>query len=232
MDKSIINKKLKKSISAILPTHDDADDLNENVDYEELIDDQIEKEQQRLTAAELARIKLREKQAAEQKKYQNEQDQKKIAENIAEIEVIQDSPAAQRFLAGHENDLSPYAGSTRRDIVKLLSSLNINTSLYLTRADTYNLLSCLLTCNEAQLKAVYSNPKVPLAIKIVIKRLQDDAKLGNIDTLERLWDRVFGKNQTAAAIQLPENVAQGILPNTLVSREAYMIIRDTIIGQN
>lgn len=228
MDK---NNKLKMSINAILPDYDDSD-LNQNIDYEEIIDNQIEIDQQRLTAAELARIKLREKQAAEQKKYQNEQDQRKIAENITEIETIQDSPAAQRFLAGHENDLSPYAGSTRRDIVKLLSSLNINTSLYLTRADTYNLLSCLLTCNEAQLKAVYSNPKVPLAIKIVIKRLQDDAKIGNIDTLERLWDRVFGKNQTAAAIQLPENVTQGILPNTLVSREAYMIIRDTIIGQN
>lgn len=226
MDKNI---HLKNSINAILPDHDDSDP-NLEVDYEEAIDQEIEAEQQRITAADLARIKLREKQALEQKKNRSEKEQKQIAQNIAEIEVLQDSPAAQRFLAGGENDLSPYAGTTRRDVVKLLNSLNINTSLYLTRADTYNLLSCLLTCNEEQLKAVYSNPKVPLAIKIVIKRLQDDARVGNIDTLERLWDRVFGKNQTAAAIQLPEGVSNGIIPNTLVSREAYMIIRDTIIG--
>lgn len=223
------NSKLKNSISAILPDYDESDP-NQSVDYEEVIDQTIEEQQERLSAATLARIKLREKQALESKKKKSEQERQQIAENIAEIEVLQDSPAAQRFLAGGESDLSPYAGTTRRDVVKLLSSLNINTSLYLTRADTYNLLSCLLTCNENQLDAVYKNPKVPLAIKIVIKRLKEDAKLGNIDTLERLWDRVFGKNQTAASIQLPEGTQPGLLPNTLVSREAYMIIRDTIIG--
>lgn len=223
------NSHLKNSISAILPDYDESDP-NQHVQYEEVINQELENEQKRLSAADLARIKHKEKQALKSKELKDEKERQQIAQNIAEIEVLQDSPAAQRFLAGGENDLSPYSGSTRRDVVKLLNSLNINTSLYLTRADTYNLLSCLLTCNEDQLRAVYSNPKVPLAIKIVIKRLQEDAKLGNIDTLERLWDRVFGKNQTAAAIQLPEGVTQGLLPNTLVSREAYMIIRDTIIG--
>lgn len=223
------NRHLKNSISAILPDYDESDP-NQHVQYEEVINQELENEQKRLSAADLARIKHKEKQALKSKELKDEKERQQIAQNIAEIEVLQDSPAAQRFLAGGENDLSPYSGSTRRDVVKLLNSLNINTSLYLTRADTYNLLSCLLTCNEDQLRAVYSNPKVPLAIKIVIKRLQEDAKLGNIDTLERLWDRVFGKNQTAAAIQLPDGVTPGLLPNTLVSREAYMIIRDTIIG--
>ena len=223
------NNNLKNSISAILPDYDD-NDPNQSVNYDEMIDEAIEAEQQRLTAADLARIKLKEKKALESKKIKSEQERQQIAENIAEIEVLQDSPAAQRFLAGGENDLSPYAGTTRRDVVKLLSSLNINMSLYLTRADTYNLLSCLLTCNEDQLNAIAANQKVPLAIKIVIKRLKEDARLGNIETLERLWDRVFGKNQTAASIQLPEGTQPGLLPNTLVSREAYMIIRDTIIG--
>lgn len=223
------NRKLVNSISSILPDRDESDP-NQSVDYEKAIDQELEQEKQKRTAADLARIKLKEKQALESKKQKSEQERQQIAQNIAEIEVLQDSPAAQRFLAGGENDLSPYAGTTRRDVVKLLSDLNINTSLYLTRADTYNLLSCLLTCNETQLDAIYANKKVPLAIKIVIKRLKDDARVGNIETLERLWDRVFGKNQTAASIQLPEGVNPGLLPNTLVSREAYMIIRDTIIG--
>lgn len=228
MDK---NKQLIESIGAIIPDHDDTDP-NSEVDYAEVINQEIEADQQRMTAADLARIKLKEKNALQSKKVKSEKERRQIAQNIEEIEVLQDSPAAQRFLAGGESDLSPYAGTTRRDVVKLLSDLNINMSLYLSRADTYNLLSCLLTCNETQLDAIYNNNKVPVAIKIVIKRLKEDAKLGNIDTLERLWDRVFGKNQTAASIQLPDGVQQGLLPNTLVSREAYMIIRDTIIGQN
>lgn len=220
------NEGLKHSISALLPDYEEA----ELEEYNEAINSQIGKEQEKLMASELAKIRLREKNALRKKKEIDEKEREQIATNLAEIEVLQDSPSAQRFLAGGESDLSPYAGATRRDVVKLLGSLNINTSLYLTQADTYNLLSCLLTCNESQLDAIYINPKVPLVIKTVIKRLKEDARVGAIDTIERLWDRIFGKNQTAAKIQLPEGVNQGLLPNTLVSREAYMIIRDTIIG--
>ncbi len=167
------------------------------------------------------------------------EDEKKLAEqNLAEIEVIESSPEAQNFLAGEgHSDLSPYAGTTKRDVVKLLDSLGINLNMYLTRTDTYNLLSCLLTCNENQLDALYANPKVPLAIKIVIKRIKQDSVLGNIETIEKLWDRIFGKADKAK-IELPVQMqsaqiqgVQGIIPNTVVSREAYMIIRDTIIGK-
>ena len=71
--------------------------------------------------------------------------------------------------------------------------------------------------------------KVPVVIKTVIKRLQEDAKLGNIDTVERLWDRVFGKN--AMTLDLPERaqIDTGIIPNTPISREAYIVIRDSLI---
>ena len=61
----------------------------------------------------------------------------------------------------------------------------------------------------------------------------DDAKLGNMDTIEKLWDRIFGK-AGKATLEIPGTqpmVAQGIIPNTIVSREAYTIIRDTIIGK-
>ena len=121
------NKQLKNSISAILPDYDDSDP-NQSVDYEEVIDQEIEAEQQRLSAADLARIKIKEKQALESKKAKSEQERQQIAQNIAEIEVLQDSPAAQSVLAGGESDLPPYAGTTRRDVVKLRSSLNTNMS--------------------------------------------------------------------------------------------------------
>ena len=115
----------------------------------------------------------------------------------------------------------------------MLNSLNINLSLNLSQSDTYNLLGCLLTCNEAQLHALYNNNKVPLAVKTIIKRLLDDSKLGNTKTIEKLWDRIFGK-AGKAVFEMPlqqHTVAQGIIPNTIVSREAYTIIRDTIIGK-
>lgn len=126
-------------------------------------------------------------------------------------------------------DIMAMQGTTKPEVVRLLSGLNINMNLQLTKTDTANLLACLLTANENQLNAIYKNKKVPVAIKTVIKRMLDDAKLGNIDTVERLWDRIFGK--AGMMLNLPEQtqIATGIIPNTPVSREAYIVIRDTLL---
>ena len=180
-------------ISSLLPEHDE---LNENYNSSEDLQNEVqrvsEEKMQKQNAATLAKLKLQEKKNIEKIKMQEadptyglnkhqkeklEKEKQQTLQNIAELEVIEDSPEAQNFLSGEgHSDLSPYAGTTKRDVVKLLDSLSINLNLYLTKADTYNLLSCLLTCNENQLNALYSNPRVPLAIKTVIKRLKEDAK--------------------------------------------------------
>lgn len=126
-------------------------------------------------------------------------------------------------------DIMATQGTTRPEVVKLLNSLNINLDLQLTKTDTANLLACLLTANETQLKALYQNKKVPLAIKTVIKRVMDDAKLGNIETVEKLWDRVFGKAGMMLDLPKQTQIATGIIPNSPVSREAYILIRDTLL---
>lgn len=120
-------------------------------------------------------------------------------------------------------------GTSRPEITKLLTSLNINLSVQLTKQDTANLLACLLTCNEAQLAALYNNKKIPIVIKTVIKRLQEDAKLGNIETVEKLWDRVFGKGQMQLNLPEGQQLQTGIIPNVPISREAYLVIRESLI---
>lgn len=120
-------------------------------------------------------------------------------------------------------------GTSRPEVIRLLDSLNINLSLRLTKTDTANLLACLLTCNETQLTALMDNKKIPLAIKTVIKRIIEDAKYGNIETVERLWDRVFGKGPMQLDLPTSVPTAQGIIPNTPISREAYIVIRDTLL---
>ena len=236
-------------ISSLLPEHDE---LNENYNSSEDLHAEVqrvsEEKIQKQNAATLAKLKLQEKRNIEKIKMQEadptyglnkqqksklEKEKQQAKQNLAELEVIEDSPEAQNFLAGEgHSDLSPYAGTTKRDVVKLLDSLNINLNLYLTQADTYNLLSCLLTCNENQLNALCSNARVPLAIKTVIKRLKEDAKFGNIETIERLWDRIFGKvGKTVLELPQQNQSLPGIIPNTVISREAYTVIRDTIIGK-
>lgn len=147
-----------------------------------------------------------------------------VAKSIQESQAL--SPSQARALVHKTQQMQP---TTRKDVTKLLTSLGINLSVQLSKQDTANLLAVLLTCNEAQLDALYKNKKLPVAIKTVIKRIQDDSKLGNIETIESIWDRIFGKG--AMQLDLPQQtqLATGILPNTPISREAYVIIRDTLM---
>ena len=166
-------------------------------------------------------------------------EQKKKVEAIEAIEAQTAQPLHPAELAKSAPDAKAYSrvvnqalqmqGTTRPEVLKLLASLNINLNIQLSKQDTANLLACLLTCNDAQLAALYNNKKIPIVIKTVIKRLQEDAKLGNVETVEKLWDRVFGKN--AMSLNLPEQaqLETGIIPNTPVSREAYILIRDTLL---
>lgn len=127
--------------------------------------------------------------------------------------------------------------TSRYDVNKLLAQLNVNRDLQLSKRDTADLLASILTCNETQLQALISNPKIPVSIKTIIKRIQLDANLGNIETVEKLWDRLFGKqglqDQTSISTQtLQTSNPDGscaIIPNTPISREAYVILRETIL---
>lgn len=79
------------------------------------------------------------------------------------------------------------------EVARLLTSLNMNLDLSLNGRQTEMLMTTLLTCNENQIKAIMANPKVPMAVKLMAKRLQDDLKAGSTTALEKLWDRIFGK---------------------------------------
>lgn len=128
------------------------------------------------------------------------------------------------------SDAQALRGTTRPEMAKLLSALNINIDLQLTKNDTANLLACLLTCNSTQLNALYSNAKVPIVIKTIIKRLLDESKNGNTDMIEKIWKRVFGDAPLQASMPEQTSIKQdGILPNQPISREAYIVIRDTLI---
>lgn len=232
-------KKTEKDILDLLPDRGNSINHCMSPMRDEKIKETVQKEQEKLTARELAKAKFKEKKQLEtlERKIKDpesflpEDKREKLQEkrmNIEAIEAVESQPVP----VVPENIL-PLVGTTKPQVAKLLQSLNINTSVYLSKSDTYNLLSCLLTCNEQQLNAVYNNKKVPVAVKTVIKRLLEDAKLGNIETVEKLWDRIFGKaGQVTLELPQASQTANGIIPNTVVSREAYMIIRDTIIGKD
>lgn len=231
--------KLKDEITDLLPNRGNTMNYQLSSERESHIDELITAEHNKLTAREIAKAKLRERRQLEklEERAKNPEStltpkqQQRLKEKRDNVELLDAIDTTAHIINVPEQAL-PLLGTTKTEVAKLLTSLNINLNLNLTKNDTYNLLSCLLTCNEAQLNAIYSNKKVPIAVKTVIKRLLDDAKIGNIDTVEKLWDRVFGKNNQMT-LEMPQakQTMPGILPNTVVSREAYTIIRETILGK-
>lgn len=119
---------------------------------------------------------------------------------------------------------------------RLLDSLNVDLDMGLSKNDTDSLLAALLTATESQLETLYNNPSVPVVIKTLVRRLLMDSSRGDTATIERLWDRLFGKPANALAIATPAQqqaapaADQSIIPSTPVSREAFLILRETLMG--
>lgn len=119
---------------------------------------------------------------------------------------------------------------------RLLDSMSIDLDMGLSKNDTDSLLAALLTATESQLETLSNNPSVPVVIKTLIRRLLADSSRGDTATIERLWDRLFGKPANALAIATPAQqqaapaADQSIIPSTPVSREAFLILRETLMG--
>ena len=245
--------RIAENINDLLPDSSDLLGSDGMEARQSLVEQKAADIHQRKSARELAkaRFAIRAEQEAEVARHavQKHQEQKEQAKEAAIQQLEDENPyvtAEEAIEIGNEEaaklnmplismasdvakSIMASQGTTRPEVVRLLTQLNVNLNLQLTKTDTANLLACLLTANENQLNAIYKNKKVPVAVKTVIKRLLDDAKLGNIETVEKLWDRIFGK--AGMMLNLPEQTQQmtGIIPNTPVSREAYIVIRDTLL---
>lgn len=160
--------------------------------------------------------------------YIKEQNTKKL-ETLANLnEQLKKEREQEVAVPGMINTGRP---TSQAAVQKILAQLNINLDVQLTRSDTKNLLATLLTCNESQLIALLDNSKTPVVIKTVIKRLLDDAKVGSMENINSLWDRIFGKGGLAVdSVSATSGALPGVIPGQPVSREAYVIIRETIFG--
>lgn len=223
-------QKLASDIMDLLPETQAGPNFGLTGTVQDLAQKSAEDEARKQTASDLAKLK-RQEQKKLAKEIQKGEDTAFREERIEAIEALEEVNVDIRDLTKKKmppaqvRQVAALQGTTRDDVLKLLSSLNINLNLQLSKSDTANLLACLLTCNESQLDALYRNRKVPVVIKIVIKRLKEDMQYGYMDAVERLWDRIFGKSNMSLDIPA-ETTVNGIIPNTPVSREAYLVIRE------
>lgn len=120
-------------------------------------------------------------------------------------------------------------------IQNLLKRMNIDETVKLTKTDLSDLLSTVMMMNEDQLNEMMKNKKIPVVIRILIRALYNDMRIGNLETLDKLWDRIFGKPTTHQTVEDNRStVLSEILPGVTkgpVSREAYILIKDKLLGE-
>ena len=152
-----------------------------------------------------------------------------------DVRVVQEplvDPADTRvMLTGQYAHLN---STTSPYIQNLLKRMNIDETVKLTKADLSDLLSTVMMMNEDQLAEMVKNKKIPVVIRILIRALYNDMRVGNLDTLDKLWDRIFGKPSQHQTVEdsrttVLADVLPGI-PNGPVSREAYILIKDKLLG--
>jgi len=230
---------LDNDIMNLLPPRGVSQDMELSLERDRQLKKGRDREKSRINASEMVRLKLREKERIRQEEVKQSRRDTVNDREAAELERRKETLRTIETIDANQpvvvlpKEAAALQGTSRPDVVKLLTALNINLNLQLTKNDVKNLIACLMTCNATQLDAVFSNAKTPVVIKGLIKRIIDDARVGNIETTERLWDRIFGKADMV--LDVPQGsslIEKGILPNTPVSRETYVLIRETIMGRD
>lgn len=100
----------------------------------------------------------------------------------------------------------------------------------LTRTEMYRLVSAVMAGTEEQLETLLSSKNVPVVIKTIVRRVLDDSRTGDIEAVEKLWDRIFGKTMPAPPQGVQADASQAAAPaGEVLSRESYVYIRDTLL---
>ena len=244
-----ITEEMDAALGLLVPDHGDeglncrlASEATRKQEIEQFTDATVRKRTRKELSA-LRRVRRRALADAQERG-----DDRKAGQIAREVSVIEEleaetMPYAVEKLRSKDGPdpaqtLAPVLSNRKAEVTRLMQELNVNLDRGLTKADTENLLAALLTASEAQLVAVRDNPAVPVAVKTVINRLLADVQRGDTATVERLWDRIFGKPSNNANVSLglggqpdPTSPAapQTIVPTTPVSREAYLVIRETLL---
>ncbi len=244
-----ILEEMDAALGLLVPDHTDeglnsrlASDATRKQDIEQFTDATVRKR----TRKELSALRrTRQRALADAQERGDDRKAGQIAQEVSVIEELEAEtmPYAIEKLRSKDSPdptqtLAPVLSNRKAEVTRLMQELNVNLDRGLTKADTENLLAALLTASEAQLITIRDNPAVPVAIKTIINRLLMDVQRGDTAAVERLWDRIFGKPSNNANVSLglggqpdPASPAapQTIVPTTPVSREAYLVIRETLL---
>jgi hypothetical protein len=89
----------------------------------------------------------------------------------------------------------------------------------ISQEDAMKLMTHILFCNRSQLETMIKNSDLPIFLLCLIKGILSDTTNGRTETVERLFDRLFGRSMQP--IELTGAKGRPLIPNTPMSRKAY-----------
>lgn len=100
----------------------------------------------------------------------------------------------------------------------------------ISKEDAYRLMTHLLSCSKTQLEAMARNPDLPIAILTQIKAIITDLTHGSTSTIDRLFDRLYGRSMQPMEISGTKGIP--LIPDKPMSRKAYEKLLLKLQGEN
>lgn len=113
--------------------------------------------------------------------------------------------------------------------------VGLDMDLTLTRSQTRDMVAAVTLLNEDQLDALCVNRRTPAVVKTIARAVLRDMEKGNLSTVDRLWDRLFGgtfeEPQPQPSTVNLLSVLPGVDGTRPVSREGYDLLRRRLLGE-
>lgn len=116
----------------------------------------------------------------------------------------------------------------KKSIAKqFMKELGVELDIIISREDSLKIMQAIMSCNLSQLADIENNENCPVSILTFISSIRADIKHGRTQTLEMLWDKVYGKNVQSVMVttntDLPLNEGQRI------TREQYLKLKERMV---
>lgn len=89
----------------------------------------------------------------------------------------------------------------------------------ISKEDAYKLLAMIIFCNRAELEKMTKSAHIPIFMAGIIKAIIVDTANGTIDTVEKVFDRLYGKGNQP--IELTGAGGTPLIPTEPMSRKEY-----------
>jgi len=87
------------------------------------------------------------------------------------------------------------------------------------KEDIFKLMAYILGCTKGEIETMLRNPELPFSVACQIRAIITDVQNGKTDTIDRIFDRVYGKATTPMELTGAKGVQ--LIPDEAMSRRDF-----------